>query len=378
MLRSRASRLLLQLLFISFLTAGLATTYNLALPKDDRAAELIRVLRDGEKEKAAKLIKRGEDINVRDDYGWTPLMYAVLGNNAEAIRDLLAKGADANAQDKDGVTPLIASILLSPSPFMLQYIPENDKRAAEIPLLLVEKGADPNLADNEGNPPLIYAAIGSHAPLVEALLAKGANPNRADKYGRTALYFISNPDKAAEWAPERGAISSRRRAPYQQPDESAFTPQYAAQVAAAREQATVQPKQVRAKIAELLKKAGALEPDNSGIQSAGRPRLDARPRRFSSFGPNDPLSQVIHTQMMSGKKNARGSRYVLLVRVGSDGIVKQALIMTGMPNGFSERLRKAAMKLRYQPAVKDGQPVEDWETIVGVISVSTTFPGKAP
>jgi hypothetical protein len=377
MLQSRASRLLIQLLFLSFLAAGLATLCNSALPKDKRTAELTRAIRDGEDEKADKLIKRGENINARDDYGWTPLMYAVLGNNIEVIQNLLAQGADINAQDKDGVTPLIASILYSPQPFMIQYMPEKNKRAADIPLILIEKGADPNLADSGGNPPLIYAVVGSHAPVVEALLAKGANPNRADNYGRTALYFIIDPDKAAEWAPVSGALSIRRRIPYEQSDESRYTPQYAVQVATAREQANAQLKQIRAKIAEALRKTGASEPDISSIQVAGRQRLDARPRRLILFGPDEPLSQVMQNQMMRGKRPA-GSRYELLVRVASDGTVKQALIVAGMPNGISEKLQDAAMKLRYQPAMKDGQPVEDWDLIAGVFSVSKVLPRTAP
>jgi hypothetical protein len=290
------------------------------------------------------------------------------------IEKLLAKGADINAQDQDGVTPLIASIIYAPQPFMVQYMPEKDKRAAEIPLLLIEKGADPDRADNAGNTPLIYAVTGSHAPVVEALLKRGADPNRADNYGRTALFLINNPDKASEWAPSSGALSSRRRMPYDQSSESRYTPEYSAQVAKAREQANIQLKQIKAGIAELLRGAGAAEPDMSKIQASGRHRLDSRPKRLIPGGPGDPFFEAIHNRMMRGNRPA-GSRYHLLVCVASDGTVRKALVVAGMPDGISEQLQKAALKARYQPAMKDGQPVEDWDTVIGFFSSGQGLPG---
>jgi hypothetical protein len=286
---------------------------------------------------------------------------------------LLAQGADINAQDQDGVTPLIASIINAPQPFMVQYMSDEDKRKVDIPLILIEKGADPNRADGGGNTPLFYAAIGNHALLVEVLLKKGADPNRADNYGRTALFFISNPDKAAQWAPEKGALSSGKRGPYEPSDESHYTPQYAEQVAKAREQANIQLKRIKTIIAELLKGAGATEPDYSKIQATGRHRLDARPRRLMMTGPNDPLFEVFHSQMMSGNRPAGGG-YHLLVCVAPDGTVKKALVVSGMPNGISEKLQKAAFKARYQPAMRNGQPVEEWDTVIGFFSSGPGLP----
>ena len=375
MLQENLSRILRQLLFLCFLFAGFAFTGNFpaAWSKNDRVAELIRVIRDGETKKVDKLIRKRKDINTPGDYGWTPLMYAVLGNNVEIIEKLLAEGADINAPDQDGITPLIASITYAPAFYLAQYMSEKDKRAADIPLLLLKKGADPNRADNGGNTPLIYAVNGSHTSVVEALLKRGADPNRADNYGRTALFFINNPDKAKEWAPENGAISSRWRMPYEPSDESRYTPQYAEQVARAREQANVQLLQIKARIAELLRGAGAAEPDISKIQTTGRHRLDARPRRLILVGPHDPLSEVIQKQMETGNRPS-GSGYRLLVCVASDGTVKKALVVAGMPKGISEQLQKAAFKVRYQPAMKDGQPVEDWDMIIGFFSSGPGLP----
>jgi ankyrin repeat protein len=141
MLLRRDAQRLKQLLFLAFLTAGFAflCDCSAAWSKDNRAAELIRAIRDGENKKANKLIKQKKGVDAQDDYGWTPLMYAVLGKNIEAIQQLLAQGADINAQDQDGVTPLIASIINAPQPFMVQYMSDEDKRKVDIPLILIER-----------------------------------------------------------------------------------------------------------------------------------------------------------------------------------------------------------------------------------------------
>ena len=369
MLQENLSRILKQRLLLCFLIAGLTFTGNFpaAWSKNDNVAELIRAIRDGETKKADTLIRKGKDINALGDYKWTPLMYAVLGQNIETIEKLLTAGADVNAADQDGVTPLIASIAYAPASYMTQYMSEKTKLAADIPLLLIKNGADPNLADNSSNTPLIYAVTGSHLPIVEALLKKGADLNRADKYGRTALFFINNPDKTKDWAPENGALNMRCRMPYDPSDESRFTPQYAEQVAKAREQANVQLQQIKARIAEVLRGAGAVEPDITKIQPTGRQRLDAKPKPLNQFGTNSPLFEVLQNLMRSGNRPPV-SRYNMLVSVASDGTVKRALVVAGIPNGISEQLQKAALKLRYQPAMKNGQPVEDWDMVIGSFS----------
>jgi ankyrin repeat protein len=376
----RISQALKQLLPLFALTMGAVLICDIPAAvwaKENRVAELIRAIRDGESNNIDKLIKKNNGMDVQDDYGWTPLMYAVLGNNLDVIEKLLSHGADTNLPDRDGVTALIASIINAPQPFMVQYLPEKDKRTANIPLVLIEKGADPNRADNDGNTPLIYAVIGSHATIVEALIKKGADPNRADSNGCTPLYFINHPDKAAEWAPAQGALSSRRRMSNEPSDESRFTPQYAEQVAKAREEANAQLKLTKTRIAELLRGAGAAEPDPSRIKSAGRHRIDSRPRRLTMAGPNDPFFEVLHNQMMSGNR-AAGSRYHLLVCVAPDGTVKKSLVVAGMPNGVSEKLQKAAFKARYQPAIKDGQPVEEWDTVIGFFTSGPGLPRMIP
>lgn len=43
-----------------------------------------------------ELIRAGAEVNVRDDYGQTPLIYAIIHDKIELVRELLNHGADIN------------------------------------------------------------------------------------------------------------------------------------------------------------------------------------------------------------------------------------------------------------------------------------------
>ena len=350
------------MLFLLTLVAvsGVVCTFpNVALSKDDRAPNVIRVIRDGQTKKVDGLLKKNPDVNVQDDYGWTPLLYAVFRSDIGTIEKLLSHGADLNLQDRDGVTPLIAAILQAPFPFMIPYLPATERRATDVALFLIEKGADLNRADSDGNTPLIYAVNREQGSITEALIKKGADCNRPDSHGRTPLYFVNNPDKAREWAPAQGALSSSLRMRGIKSDESRFPAKVAAEVAMARQQASIPREENKKRIAALLREAGATAPDS--IRAAGNYLLDRRPQRLG-MGPADPIGQIMVGYM---RMTGEDVRYRLLVCVAADGKVNKALVMTGLPDGVSEKLQKAALKLKYQPAMKDGQAVESWDQIIG-------------
>ena len=49
--------------------------------------------------------------------------------------------------------------------------------------------------------------------------------------------------------------------------------------------------------------------------------------------------------------------------VGTDGTVKQAKILRGLPDGLDEQAIQAAWQVHFRPAMKDGQPVSFWVTM---------------
>ena len=56
-------------------------------------------------ESRCELLDAGDDIKVRNEYGWTPLHLAIFNETSAIIELLLDRGANAKAQDKDGHTP---------------------------------------------------------------------------------------------------------------------------------------------------------------------------------------------------------------------------------------------------------------------------------
>lgn len=120
------------------------------------------------------LIEAGADVNARDQYGVTCLMFSAITGSAELIQTLIDKGADANAQDNYGRTALIEALTT-----------END-----IPLkifqALIEAGADVNIRIEGGLTPIMLAADGNKE-ILRLLIDAGADPNAIDKEGITIL-----------------------------------------------------------------------------------------------------------------------------------------------------------------------------------------------
>ena len=51
-------------------------------------------------------LDKGVDVNVENDFGFTPLHFSAWNGHKEIAELLIAKGADVNAMDNHGDTPL--------------------------------------------------------------------------------------------------------------------------------------------------------------------------------------------------------------------------------------------------------------------------------
>ena len=141
------------------------------------------------------LIEKGADINLPDDLGHTPLMWASMPGPAEspqgdlfnwtpgdaqAMEILLAVGAKVDETDQRGATALHYAALFGPAPKVS---------------LLITKGAKINVPDIEGDTPLIYAAgrrvyglnamYNTHS--LRLLIGAGADTGVKNTKGQTAL-----------------------------------------------------------------------------------------------------------------------------------------------------------------------------------------------
>lgn len=85
--------------------------------------------------------------------------------------------------------------------------------------------------------------------------------------------------------------------------------------------------------------------------SPPNPAVDTKPVAL-----NRPEPSYTETARANGVQGAVRVR----VLVGADGAVKRAYIIRGLPDGLDEEAVKAAYKMRFRPAMKDGQAVAYW------------------
>ena len=81
------------------------------------------------------LLKKGVDINSKDEHGQTALMNAAHNGQVDLVRLLIEQGADLNTTAKYGLSALMLAIIA---------------RQAAIARLLIEAGADLNLRSTRG------------------------------------------------------------------------------------------------------------------------------------------------------------------------------------------------------------------------------------
>ena len=134
-----------------------------APPPDPMAMRLMDLLRDGERAAFRKLLREEpQAAKLKGPGGSTPLMYAALYGDAEAVRLLLEAGADPNIRNQAGATALMWAV------------DDLDKTR-----LLIRGGADVNARSDDGRTPLLIAAgrSGSY-DVVKLLLDRKANPSQ--------------------------------------------------------------------------------------------------------------------------------------------------------------------------------------------------------
>ncbi len=147
-----------------------------------------------------ELIDAGAEVNIYEQEGATPLMYAVRQNDIETVGILIAEGANVNTKDFYGKTALMqatdeeiqnlliergadrSDILYFP---LLNACKENDTFKI---IQLIEDGANANVKNYEdGKTALIYAVEQNNTEIAKLLLDHGAKLDEPDYNNETPL-----------------------------------------------------------------------------------------------------------------------------------------------------------------------------------------------
>ena len=142
----------------------------------DNNNSLHHLVASGDNKKAVEcLLAAGVDINGKNAFGCTPLVYTFFSNALISAQILLDWGADINAPGNQGDTALLE---------FLYY--HND----DLMELLLNRGANYNFCDSAGSSVLHPAAISGGIRTLEILLAaclKNVDPQALNPQGKTAL-----------------------------------------------------------------------------------------------------------------------------------------------------------------------------------------------
>lgn len=131
-------------------------------------------------------------IDIQNDRGWTPLMFACCNTNTTSTLDcvlfLIEKNCNINLQDNDGNSALMKACTCT-----------KDTSNSECVELLINHGANIHLRNRCKSNALMIACtclegdLGSDEKCVEVLINHGAIIKEKEFVGRIKLFFYGNP-----------------------------------------------------------------------------------------------------------------------------------------------------------------------------------------
>jgi ankyrin repeat protein len=186
------------------LKVGNRAIIDLLLEKDPTLLDLDLAFKAGNVPVVRTLLaKENKDGNAKTKDGNSMLVMATIKLQKDMVQMLLEEGADINLKDEYGKTPLHHAVLT-----VFKGTPED--KIQNIAEFLLANGANINAQDNQGETALHLAinqsVWNSKNCMVDFLLARGANVNVQDKRGATPLHYAVGFGYAESQMPVRKQI----------------------------------------------------------------------------------------------------------------------------------------------------------------------------
>jgi len=156
---------------------------------------LLDAARQNDKEAVVRALEAGADLEVRDDGGFTALMWAALNNSVDMVELVIRHGANPSLQVFYG-PEAIDSQHMEVGEAIEEIIGSNDRLLAaamdndfDAVFVEIEIGAFINVQDHKDRSALMWAARHGQKDVVERLVTKNSLIDDRDKSGWAAIHF---------------------------------------------------------------------------------------------------------------------------------------------------------------------------------------------
>ena len=131
----------------------------------NKIKQFFQASEQGKLDELLTLIQSGVNVNTRDEYGYTALMWATISGHSACIHVLIEAGTDVNAHTNNGWTALILAAVYGHSACIH---------------ILIEAGAYVNAHTRIGTTALMEAACKGHSACISMLIEAGADIHSLD------------------------------------------------------------------------------------------------------------------------------------------------------------------------------------------------------
>ena len=131
----------------------------------------------GDTASSANAVDLSNLVDLKNNFGLSPLHYAALGGHEEVAKLLLQQGASINTYNAQGLTPL--------------FLASRDGHEGIVELLSSQQETNLESGDAEAHTPLCVAVANGHLRIFARLLRRGADPHAKDKNGMIPLHIAA-------------------------------------------------------------------------------------------------------------------------------------------------------------------------------------------